>query len=108
MYLTREETKLLDEALKIFEVGFRSYIADKIILSFNTIDKYRNSVNNKKNTYKGESIILSEKIIAVLNDFSRESKINKIYRLLSETKNNCDKKEIVNIKTDKKSGGKGK
>lgn len=51
MYLSNEETSLLTDAVKYFEVGFRSYIAETILNKYNTIDSYRNAVNGKRNSH---------------------------------------------------------
>lgn len=48
MYLSNEEVRLLDTAVKYFEVGFRSYIAEVIIQKYDTIEKYRAAINSKK------------------------------------------------------------
>ena len=59
MYLSNEETSLLTDAVKYFEVGFRSYIAETILNKYNTIDSYRNAVNGKRNSHVSSSIILN-------------------------------------------------
>ena len=53
MYLSNEETSLLTDAVKYFEVGFRSYIAETILNKYNTIDSYRNAVNGKRCIFSG-------------------------------------------------------
>ena len=37
MYLSNEETSLLTDAVKYFEVGFRSYIAETILNKYNDV-----------------------------------------------------------------------
>lgn len=102
MYLSKEEVALLDESIKYFEVGFRSYIADKVICNYSSVDEYRDAINNKKGSYNGESVILSSKIAAFLDNLTKESQIRKMYTLLSETKVNCENSATVNIKTEKR------
>ena len=51
MYLSNEETSLLTDAVKYFEVGFRSYIAETILNKYNTIDSYRDTVYKYKRNY---------------------------------------------------------
>lgn len=102
MYLSKEEISLLDSSIKYFEVGYRSYIAENIINLYDTVDKYRIAVIDKKGNYCGDSVILSGKINSVLNNLSQETQIKKIYTLLGETKRNCNAKITVNIKTEKK------
>ena len=97
MYLSNEEVRLLDTAVKYFEVGFRSYIAEVIIQKYDTIEKYRAAINSKKSTFNGGSAILSGRINALLSNLSQERQIKKVYKLLSETNNNC-KNNIKGIK----------
>lgn len=77
MYLSNEEVRLLDTAVKYFEVGFRSYIAEVIIQKYDTIEKYRAAINSKKSTFNGGSAILSGRINALLSNLSQERQIKK-------------------------------
>ena len=101
MYLSNEEVRLLDTAVKYFEVGFRSYIAEVIIQKYDTIEKYRAAINSKKSTFNGGSAILSGRINALLSNLSQERQIKKVYKLLSETNNNCKNNIKVEIKEEK-------
>lgn len=85
MYLSNEETSLLTDAVKYFEVGFRSYIAETILNKYNTIDSYRNAVNGKRNSHVSSSIILNGRIKSLLDNLAQEQEIKKIYKLLSDT-----------------------
>lgn len=102
MYLSNEEVKLLDSAVKYFEVGFRSYIAETIINKYSTIDEYSCAVKNKKYSFNGSSVILSGRISALLDNLAQESQIKKIYKLLCETKEVCNNGGTVALKTEKK------
>lgn len=102
MYLSNEEVRLLDTAVKYFEVGFRSYIAEVLVQRYDTLEKYRAAINDKKNTFNGGSVILSGRINALLSDLSKEKQINKLYTLLMETNEKCKNEKIVEIKHEKK------
>ena len=102
MYLSNEEVRLLDTAVKYFEVGFRSYIAEVLVQRYDTLEKYRAAINDKKNTFNGGSVILSGRINALLSDLSKEKQINKLYTLLTETNEKCKNEKIVEIKHEKK------
>lgn len=102
MYLSNKEISLLTDAVKYFEVGFRSYIAEIIINKYNTIDDYRNAVNEKRDNYVSSSIILSGRIEALLDNLSNEQEVKKIYNLLSETNIICKNNKRKEIIVDKK------
>ena len=87
MYLSNEETSLLTDAVKYFEVGFRSYIAETILNKYNTIDSYRNAVNGKRNSHVSSSIILNGIIKSLLDNLAQEQEIKKIYKLLKKFQN---------------------
>lgn len=101
MYLSNEEVKSLDTAVKYFEVGFRSYIAEIIIQKYDTVEKYREAIMNKKSTFNGGSTILSGRIEKYLENLSREGEIRKIYKLLNEVNDTRKKGEPVKIKEEK-------
>ena len=101
MYLSKEEIRLLDDVIKYFEVGFRTYIAEKIVLKFPTKELYESAIQTKKINYKGEDIILSGKISSNLEQLSKSAKVNSIYTLLVETKVVCDNKIDLQIKEEK-------
>lgn len=92
MYLSKEEIRLLDDVIKYFEVGFRTYIAENIISKYPTKELYESAIQTKKTNYKGEDIILSGKISSNLEQLSKSAKVNSIYTLLVETKSVCDNK----------------
>lgn len=100
MYLSKEEVSMLDETIKYFEVGFRSYIADMIISKYKTIDEYRIAITSKRMSFSGEAVILSHKIETLLKKLAKESQIKRVYTLLTETQKNCENKIPVNIKTE--------
>lgn len=102
MYLSNEETSLLTDAVKYFEVGFRSYIAETILNKYNTIDSYRNAVNGKRNSHVSSSIILNGRIKSLLDNLAQEQEIKKIYKLLSDTNTICQNHKRVDVKEDKK------
>ena len=102
MYLSNEETSLLTDAVKYFEVGFRSYIAETILNKYNTIDSYRNAVNGKRNSHVSSSIILNGRIKSLLDNLAQEQEIKKIYKLLSDTNTICQNHKRVYVKEDKK------
>lgn len=101
MYLSKEEIRLLDDIIKYFEVGFRTYIAENIISKYPTKELYENAIQTKKINYKGEDIILSGKISSNLEQLSKSAKVNSIYALLTETKDVCDNKSDLKIKEEK-------
>lgn len=101
MYLSNEEVGLLDTAVKYFEVGFRSYIAEVIIKQYDTEEKYRTAVNSKKNTFSGGSFIMSGRISSILTSLAKEKEIKKIYKLLRETYDICQNNRRVDIKAEK-------
>ena len=80
MYLSNKEISLLTDAVKYFEVGFRSYIAEIILNKYTTIDSYRSAVNEKKNSYVSSSIILNGRIKSLLDNLAQEKEIRKIYK----------------------------
>ena len=101
MYLSKEEIRLLDDVIKYFEVGFRTYIAENIISKYPTKELYESAIQTKKTNYKGEDIILSGKISSNLEQLSKSAKVNSIYTLLVETKAVCDNKIDLQIKEEK-------
>lgn len=97
MYLSLEEIRLLDDAIKYFEVGFRTYIAKGLIAKYPTRELYKTAICGKKDNFRGEDIILSSKISSNLDGLSQQSKINSVYELLVETVQNTsidDKQEV--------------
>lgn len=88
------------DAVKYFEVGFRSYIAETILNKYNTIDSYRNAVNGKRNSHVSSSIILNGRIKSLLDNLAQEQEIKKIYKLLSDTNTICQNHKRVDVKED--------
>lgn len=101
MYLSNEEANSLTVAIRYFEVGFRSYIARTVADRYGTINDYRNAILNKKNNYVGNTVILGGKISSLLNNMSQDSNINKIYKLIIETNENCLRQENIEMKSQK-------
>ncbi len=101
MYLSNEEVRLLDTAVKYFEVGFRSYISEVIVDKYDTIERYRNAIISKQSTFNGGSIILSGRIEAILKDLSKEKQIRKLYGLMKKTKDICQMNKRVEIQEQK-------
>ncbi|BCN32724.1 ATP-binding protein [Anaeromicropila herbilytica] len=99
MYLSNEETVKLHSAVKYFEVGFRSYVSEKIIESFEDEKKLHESIEMQRDKHIKNSMIFNGKIQGFLDKFKKERDTKKIYNLLQEAydmykaQTKCDIKE---------------
>ncbi len=99
MYLSNDEMVRLHSAVKYFEVGFRSYVSEKIIESYKNYDELFTAIGEQRNKHMENSMIFNGKMQGYLDKFRKEKDIMRFYALLEEayvmykSQSKCDIKE---------------
>ncbi len=91
MYLTGTEYLELDSILKKYEVGLRSYIADKIIDKYTDYTSFASIIGDLKNRFDSSQIgikpFLFQKYYSKLVSLEKDGKLEKLYDALFFTLN---------------------
>lgn len=67
MYLSVKERNPLDNSIKAFEVAYRSYCADKLLVNYSTADKLAVEIISRLTKYKASNAIMGGSVFAELS-----------------------------------------
>ncbi|MFW6009023.1 MAG: ATP-binding protein [archaeon] len=100
MYLSEQDCLKLDDIIKSFEVGYRSYVADVIMDNISSPNVFLKELEIMKDNFENNSIITSEKSKSKLFKYINEydnlfSKIN--YSYISFQNGDYDSEKVMSV-----------